>query len=210
MIHADMTIHVIDDDAQVRRSLAFLLGSAGFEAATHESALAFLEVLPGIGPGCILTDVRMPDMNGIDLLKRLRQPGGALPVIVMTGHGDLSLAVEAMKAGALDFLEKPFDDDALLASVRMAIGLGGTNAHHEQEGHEYHRRIDTLSARERHVFEGLVAGQPNKLIAQSLGVGTRTVEVDRANVMGKMEARSLSRLVRMAMIVGKAGDDRSS
>lgn len=203
----ETTIHIIDDDMEVRRSLAFLLRSAGFETTIHESALAFLEVLPSIRPGCVVTDVRMPDMNGIELLKRVREHGMALPVIVMTGHGDLALAVEAMKSGALDFLEKPFDDDTLLASVHRAVGSGAEDASHDAEMREYRRRISTLSRRERAVFEGLVAGQPNNAIAQALGTSVRTMELDRASVMSKMNAAGLSNLVRMAMIAGLSGGD---
>ena len=201
-MRSEAVIHVIDDDDEVRRSLAFLLSSAGFETALHDSAVSFLEALPQTDVGCVVTDVRMPQMSGVDLLRRLRELGASLPVIVMTGHGDLSLAVEAMTAGALDFLEKPFDDEMLLASVRVAISRQPTHVRFDDEEREYRQRFRTLSERERAVLAGLVAGQPNKVLAQSLGVSPRLVEIDRAQVMTKMNAASLSKLVRMAMIIG--------
>lgn len=198
----EAVIHVIDDDDEVRSSLAFLLASAGFETALHDSAASFLDALPRIDAGCVVTDVRMPRMSGIDLLKRLRQQGTSLPVIVMTGHGDLSLAVEAMKAGAFDFLEKPFDGETLLASVQVALGGRRPRARPDDEEREYRRRFRTLSERERAVLAGLVAGQSNTAIAQALGVSSRLVEIDRAQVMTRMNAASLSKLVRMTMIIG--------
>ena len=200
-MRSEAVIHVIDDDDEVRSSLAFLLASAGFETALHDSAASFLEALPRIDAGCVVTDVRMPQMNGIDLLKRLRGHDASLPVIVMTGHGDLSLAVEAMKAGAFDFLEKPFDGETLLASVQVALGGRAALRLDGEEG-EYRRRLGALSERERAVLAGLVAGQSNKAIAQALGVSPRLVEIDRAQVMTKMNAASLSKLVRMTMIIG--------
>lgn len=201
-MRSEAVIHVIDDDDEVRSSLAFLLASAGFETALHDSAASFLDALPRIDAGCVVTDVRMPRMSGIDLLKRLRQQGASLPVIVMTGHGDLSLAVEAMKAGAFDFLEKPFDGETLLASVQVALGGRRPRVRPDDEEREYRRRFRTLSERERAVLAGLVAGQSNTAIAQALGVSPRLVEIDRAQVMTRMNAASLSKLVRMTMIMG--------
>jgi two-component system response regulator FixJ len=144
----------------------------------------------------------MPDMSGIDLLRRLKEMGIALPVIVITGHGDVPLAVEAMKIGATDFLEKPFDDDALLASVRAALNRVERDAQREAELAQLQEKLASLSNREREVLEGLVAGYPNKTIAYDLGISPRTVEIYRANVMSKMKAASLSDLVRMALIAG--------
>lgn len=207
-MQADALVHIIDDDDEVRRSLAFLLRSARMEVAAYESAAAFLEALPAISSGCIVTDVRMPHISGMDLLKRLQELDVTLPVIVMTGHGDVPLAVEAMKIGAFDFLEKPFDDENLLSSVRLAMGHWQKNAHRETERFEYHRRIGSLSGREQDVFDGLIAGHPNKIIAHSLGISPRTVEIYRANVMTKMNASSLSELVRMAMIARPSGDEQ--
>lgn len=198
-------VHVIDDDDAVRQSLEFLLRSARLEARAYESAVAFLKALPNIEPGCIVTDVRMPELSGLDLLRRLRELDIRMPVIVITGHGDVPLAVEAMKAGAVDFLEKPFDDEALLVSVRAALGAFDKDAARDSERTEIAQRLASLSGREREVLEGLVAGQPNKNIAYDLGISPRTVEIYRANVMTKMKAASLSELVRMALVAGILG-----
>jgi two-component system response regulator FixJ len=199
---AESVVHVIDDDDAVRDSLEFLLRSADIEVVTHPSALAFLEALPGTSVGCIVTDVRMPDLDGIELLRRVRSGGNSVPVIVMTGHGDISMAVEAMKIGAADFLEKPFDDESLLSAVRAALATQEAADTEDAERAELSKRLDTLSARERQVLEGLVAGSQNKVIAYELGISPRTVEIYRANVMTKMQADSLSQLVRMALSAG--------
>ena len=192
--------HVIDDDQAVRESIEFLLRSARLTVKTYETASAFLAVAPTIGSGCVITDVRMPGMSGIDLLRRLKEMGIGLPVIVITGHGDVPLAVEAMKFGAVDFLEKPFNDDVLLASVRSALDRSHASAQLETERAEIHARIATLTNREHEVLDGLVAGHPNKVIAFDLGISPRTVEIYRANVMAKMKAANLSELVRMALV----------
>jgi two-component system response regulator FixJ len=194
--------HVIDDDQAVRESIEFLLRSAQLTVKTYESASAFLAVAPMVGSGCIITDVRMPGISGIDLLRRLKEMGLRLPVIVITGHGDVPLAVEAMKFGALDFLEKPFDDDVLLASVRSALDRSEASAQLETERAEIRARIALLTNREHEVLDGLVAGHPNKIIAFDLKISPRTVEIYRANVMTKMKAGSLSELVRMALVAG--------
>jgi two-component system response regulator FixJ len=196
------TVYVIDDDDAVRHSLEFLLKTAGIEVRGFDSAKAFLEILPLIKSGCIITDVRMPDITGIDLLRRVKESGVDIPVIVITGHGDISLAVEAMKIGAVDFLEKPFDDDLLVASVRSALNKDASTARQKAEIADIHDRLAALSNRERQVLEGLVAGKANKIIAFDLGISPRTVEIYRANVMTKLEANSLSDLVRMAMTAG--------
>ena len=193
-------VHIIDDDDDARESLAFLLSTADVEVHTYESAVAFLAALPQVTGGCVITDVRMPDIDGMELLRRLRESGLSLPVIVMTGHGDVPLAVEAMKLGAIDFLEKPFDDDALLAAVRMALDKNQLDSAQELRKAEVKERIADLSPREMQVLEGLIAGHPNKTIAFDLGISARTVEVYRANVMTKMQARSLSELVRLALL----------
>ena len=195
-------VHVVDDDEAMRQSMTFLLRTANLEARTYESALAFLEALPQVKTGCIVTDVRMPGMSGIDLMKRLRELNVSLPMIVITGHGDVPLAVEAMKGGALDFLEKPFDDEVLLAAVRSALNAQATDSERQALKAKINERLVSLSNRERDVLEGLVAGRPNKIIAYDLGISPRTVEIYRANVMTKMEAGSLSDLVRMALVGG--------
>jgi two-component system, LuxR family, response regulator FixJ len=199
---SDPVIYVIDDDDSVRDSLDFLLGSSQLLVKTYDSASAFLEVLPDIAFGCIITDVRMPGLSGIELLKRLRELHIEIPVIVMTGHGDVPLAVEAMKIGAADFFEKPFDSDSIVAAVRAALSNSAKDADREAEKRVFHDRFATLSPRERDVLGGLVAGNPNKTIAHDLGISPRTVEIYRANVMTKMKAGSVSELVRMALIAG--------
>jgi two-component system response regulator FixJ len=195
-------IYVIDDDEAVRQSLEFLLKAAGIPVRGFESAQAFLDVLPTVEHGCIVTDVRMPEITGIDLLKKVKQVRPELPVIVITGHGDISLAVDAMKIGAVDFLEKPFDDDHLLAAVKSALDREADLARRKAEVGEVQEKLAALSNRERQVLEGLVAGNANKTIAFDLGISPRTVEIYRANLMTKMAANSLSDLVRMAMVAG--------
>ncbi len=195
-------VQIIDDDDALRDSLTFLLSSAGIEAKSYESAAAFLNDPQRAACGCIITDVRMPGLSGIDLLRKLKTDGVSVPIIVMTGHGDVPLAVEAMKLGAFDFIEKPFDDDALLAAVRGALGMQEKHSREESQRQEIETRLAQLSARERQVLDGLVAGQANKVIAYELGISPRTVEIYRANVMTKMQANSLSELVRMALVSG--------
>jgi len=202
---SDAVVHVIDDDDAVRQSLEFLLRTARLEVRTYDSATAFLDLLPHISFGCVITDVRMPGLSGIDLLRRLNEFEIGMPVIVMTGHGDIPLAVEAMKFGAVDFFEKPFDDEALLAAVRSALAQHKGGAERSAEVSHIHARLKDLSNRERQVLEGLVAGRPNKVIAFDLGISPRTVEIYRANLMTKMQASSLSDLVRMAVVAGILG-----
>jgi two-component system, LuxR family, response regulator FixJ len=198
----DPVVHVIDDDDAARESLEFLLRSANFEVTTYDSGAAFLRSLPQAPFGCIVTDVRMPDLTGIELLRRLKDLNVKMPVIVMTGHGDVPIAVEAMKLGAADFFEKPFDGDMMVAALRSVFTESSKDADREAERKELHDRLATLTPRERDVLKGLVAGNSNKIIAYDLGISPRTVEIYRANVMTKMEAASLSDLVRMALIGG--------
>ena len=193
-------VHVIDDDDALRDSLSFLFDSADIPVATYPSALAFLEALPGIATGCVVTDIRMPEMSGMDLLRHLRDRASPLQVIVMTGHGDVPLAVEAMRLGAADFIEKPFDDEVMIAAVRSAVARQQEARQDIAARGEIRRKIDSLSARERQVLDGLVAGNPNKRIAYELGISPRTVEIYRANLMTKMQAGSLSELVRMVLL----------
>jgi len=192
-------VHLIDDDDAVRKSLAFLLATSGFAVRAYASAVVFLDALNSLQPGCIITDVRMPGMDGLALQRRLKELKINLPMIIITGHGDVPLAVEAMKAGAIDFIEKPFDDELLLAALRIALDQFGKTGLRENEAALVKTRLQSLSPREREVLDGLVAGHPNKTIAYDLGLSPRTVEVHRANVMIKMQAASLSELVRMAL-----------
>ncbi len=193
-------VHVIDDDDAMRDSLEFLLRAAKIDVRTYESATSFLAA--GDVTGCIVTDVRMPGMSGVDLLRQLKARGSTMPAIVITGHGDIQLAVEAMKVGAVDFLEKPFDDEVFLATIKAALGRLDKDSQRNAERMELNKRIATLSVREREVLDGLVAGKPNKVIAFDLGISPRTVEIYRAHVMTKMNAGSLSELVRMALLAG--------
>jgi two-component system response regulator FixJ len=200
---ASAVVHVIDDDGAARDSLSFLLRSGRLEVSSHESAVAFLAAIKTAPTdGCIITDVRMPEMTGIEMLRRLRETKIDIPVIVITGHGDIPLAVEAMKYGAADFFEKPYDDEALLAAVRSALDRQGAVAQQAADRAALGKRLAALSNRERQVLEGLVAGKPNKIMAFDYDISPRTVEIYRANVMTKMQAASLSELVRMAIIAG--------
>lgn len=195
-------VHVIEDDDVVRDSLASLLQSAGFEVQTYGSGTAFLAELPKSNVGCVVTDLRMPTLSGIDLLRRLRDLDIDLPVIVITGYGDVPLAVEAMKTGAADFIEKPFDTEALVAVISTTLREKRDDALHHQGRAEIAERLATLSQREGQVLQGLTAGHSNKTIAYNLAISPRTVETYRANVMNKMKATSLSDLVRIAIIAG--------
>ena len=197
---AEDLVHVIDDDPAVRDSLSFLLETANLSARTYESAIAFREALPQVQSGCVVTDVRMPEMTGIELVKRLKAEGFRLPIVMITGHADVPLAVEAMKAGVADFIEKPFDDEVLLGAIHAALSEGEKHRRGAAETAEIATRMASLSGREHEVLDGLVAGHANKVIAYDLGISPRTVEIYRANVMTKMKAASLSELVRMTML----------
>lgn len=197
---SEAVVHVVDDDLAVRRSLAFLFASDGLPVRLHESASAFLDGLEAMQPGCVLTDVRMPGLDGIELLRRLKAHGLGFPVIVMTGHADVPLAVEAMKEGAVDFIEKPFNDHLLLAAVRGALARRSVAGETDARTVAARERLAGLTAREAQVLKGLVAGKPNKVIAYDLGISARTVEIHRAHVMTKMQAGSLSELVRLSML----------
>jgi len=201
---ADTVVHIVDDEEVVRNSLAFLLQTSGFAVRVHETATDFLKLAPTISNGCLITDLRMPDMDGVELLRRLRAAGALLPAIVVTGHGDVQMAVEAMKNGALDFIEKPFADDVLIDSIARAVSRAAEQHHSSAAAEQLRSRLDTLSERERQVLGGVVAGQANKTIAFNLGISPRTVEVYRAGLMAKMQARSLADLVRMVMDAGIA------
>ncbi|WP_447932459.1 response regulator FixJ [Sphingopyxis fribergensis] len=190
---------MIDDDDGVRDSLAFLLDCSDIATRTYESAVEFIAALP-VERGCIITDVRMPEMSGIELLSRLRALNVTDPVIVITGHADVPMAIQALHAGVSDFIEKPFSDEAILLAVRSALAKLESRSEMESERADIDRRLKSLSGREGEVMEGLVEGKANKVIAYDLDISARTVEVYRANVMTKMGARTLSELVRMVMI----------
>lgn len=199
MSSADVVVHIVDDEEPVRNSLSFLLGASGFAVRTHASAAAFLEIASSITSGCLVTDLRMPDIDGVELLKRLRAAHAMLPTIVVTGHGDVQMAVEAMKNGALDFIEKPFSDEVLIESIRRAVVQASASLNAESEEAKTRERLASLSERELQVLRGVVQGQANKTIAFELGISPRTVEVYRANLMSKMQAKGLADLVRMVM-----------
>ncbi|MGB8401948.1 response regulator FixJ [Bradyrhizobium sp.] len=199
-------VYVVDDDEAMRESLEFLLGAADFSVTLFDTASSFLDALPGLDYGCVVSDVRMPGIDGIELLRRLKAGRNKFPVIIMTGHGDIRLAVEAMKLGAIDFLEKPFEDDRLIAMIDTALTQARTEEKNEAETLDIVSRAAALSPRERQVMEGLVAGLSNKMIAREYDISPRTIEVYRANVMTKMQAGSLSELVRLAMRAGMLKD----
>jgi two-component system response regulator FixJ len=195
-------VHLIDDDEAIRTSLSFLLEMNDLPARTYASALEFLEVAESLRSGCIVTDVRMPEMSGLELVRRLKERGVTLPVVVITGHGDVPLAVEAMRAGVIDFIEKPFDDEVLLRSIRVALDAKAESDVQAQERQRFEQMLATLSGREKEVLQGVIAGKMNKVIAYELGISQRTVEVYRANVMSKTHANGLSELVRIALLAG--------
>jgi two-component system response regulator FixJ len=199
MSTTDIVVHVVDDEEAVRNSLAFLLGTSGFAVRTHASAMAFLEVAGSIRNGCLVTDLRMPDIDGVELLRRLKAAGMMLPAIVVTGHGDVQMAVEAMKNGAIDFIEKPFSDEVLIESIARAVDQASSQLNADATQSRTRERLSSLSDREIQVLKGVVQGQPNKAIALELSLSPRTVEVYRAGLMNKMQAKSLAELVRMVM-----------
>ncbi len=204
----DYVVHIVDDEEPVRKSLAFLLTMAGFTVRVHESASSFLATAPTIGKACLVTDLRMPDISGVELLNRLSEINVAIPTIVVTGHGDVPLAVAAMKAGASDFIEKPFEEEVLVEAIKRAANrldevfeledVSAIRSHYEQ-----------LSDREREIMSAVVTGLPNKTIAYDLSISPRTVEVHRANIMAKMQAGSLPELVRMTIALELADKGRS-
>ena len=200
---SNLAVFVVDDDEAMRDSLDFLLSSAGCAVRTFESAERLLEALTDSNCGCVVSDVRMPGIDGLELLRRIKAARPSLPVVIITGHGDVPLAVEAMKLGAADFVEKPFDDERLIGVVQAALAGAPREV---DPANEIGVRVASLSPRERQVLEGLVGGQSNKAIARAYDISPRTVEVYRANLMAKMQAASLSDLVRMAMRAGLLRD----
>ena len=203
------TVHIVEDDAAVRRSLEELLGATGFSSVSYESALGFLDAAPRLSAGCVLLDIRMPEMDGLELQARLNSLGFPLPIVMMTGHGDVQTAVRAMQAGAQDYIEKPFDDERLLAAIDHALALSARVAR-EQEAAEAVSKIAALSPREREVLDGLVAGKPSKVIAYDLGISVRTVEVHRARMLERLGTRSTAEAIRLAVMATLAVDVRSN
>nr|WP_210338370.1 response regulator FixJ [Ensifer sp. ENS03] len=195
----DFTVHIVDDEEAVRKSLAFMLTMHGLGVRVHESASAFLSVAPNLRQAVLITDMRMSDLSGLDLIRRLAALKTPIPSIMITGHGDVPMAVDAMKAGAVDFIEKPFDDNTMVEAIRRASERLSDASSPIERAEDIRARIGTLSDRERQVLTAVVAGQPNKAIAFALDISPRTVEVHRANVMAKMQARSLPELVRMSL-----------
>ena len=200
MADGGVVVAVIDDDDAVRDSLGALLEAEGYNVDTYASGPAFLEALPDALPACALVDVRMPEMDGLELQRRLADAAPALPVIIITGHGDIAMAVRAIKAGAVDFVEKPFPDRAILDGIAQALASREEALNRETRRLDIHRRLDRLTAREREVFERLARGSSNKAVARDLGISPRTIEVHRARIMEKLQARNLAHLVRMAVI----------
>lgn len=201
---SETAVYIVDDDEAVRESLAALLESCGYQATAYRSARDFLAVCPTDATGCLLADVRMPDMDGLELQERVAVERPGLAVVIMTGHGEVPIAVRAMKAGAIDFIEKPFAEDVIIASVERAAKQSQSSRRKSSEVEAIAGRLEQLTPRERDVLDGLVKGLPNKTIAYDLGISPRTVEIHRARVMEKMQANSLSELVRMALSAGIA------
>lgn len=191
-------VHVVDDDEAIRHSVGFMLRKAGYPVALHASGVDFLKAVTRATRGCVLLDVRMPEVDGLEVQARLAARGIQLPIIMLTGHGDVTLAVRAIKAGATEFLEKPFERTALLTAIDEALGQSDRNDRHHLAAIDATTRLAALTTRERDVLNGMVVGRPNKLIAYDLDIATRTVEVHRANLMEKLSARSLSDVLRIA------------
>lgn len=203
---SDQIVHLIDDDDGVREALTLLLAEAGFTVRSYRSGVDFLAASRTEQPGCIVSDIRMPGLDGLELQAKLRAAGSAAPIIFITGHGDVPMAVQALRAGALDFIEKPFDDDHLLASIKRALEASQRTSVKEAARQDIEERLATLTPRELEVLECLMVGRPNKIIAFDLNMSMRTVEVHRARIMQKMKAGSLSELVRLVMSVRPEGE----
>jgi len=194
----DRLVHIVDDDPAIRRSVGFMLKTSGHRVEVYESGAELLKQSGKLDQGCILLDIRMPGMDGLEVQQALHNEGVGLPVIIMTGHGDVTLAVKAMKAGAVDFIEKPFEKEALLASLDQGFGRLSRKEATDDRKRDAEVRLQALTARERDVLNGLAQGLPNKTIAYDLGISPRTVEIHRANLMTKLEVRSLSEALRIA------------
>ena len=195
-------VHLVDDDEAIRRSVGFMLKTSGYHVRSYESGVELLKGAPNLEPGCILLDIRMPGMDGLGVQAALKDKGVSLPVIIMTGHGDVSLAVQAMKAGSVDFIEKPFEKAVLLSAIEHGVERLKRSAANQDRADEAAVRLQALTPREREVLDGLAKGLPNKTIAYDLGISSRTVEVHRANLMSKLNVRSLSEALRIAFAAG--------
>ncbi|HEX6605224.1 MAG TPA: response regulator FixJ [Sphingomicrobium sp.] len=191
-------VHLVDDDEAIRRSVGFMLKTSGFHVRTYESGFDLLKSASNLEPGCVLLDIRMPGMDGLEVQATLRDKGVTLPVIIMTGHGDVTLAVQAMKSGAIDFIEKPFEKAVLLGAIEHAIQRLRQSSANRERADDAAVRLQVLTPREREVLDGLARGLPNKTIAYDLGISPRTVEIHRANLMSKLGVRSLSEALRIA------------
>jgi len=201
-------IHIVDDEDAIRRSASFMLKTSGFEVETWTSGAAFLKEVRHASPGCILLDVRMPEMDGLEVQQALNERGVTMPVIVLTGHGDIAIAVQVMKAGAVDFIEKPFDKAVLMGAIGAAFERLDQSTSSTARAAQADLVVAGLTPREREVLEGLAEGLPNKTIAYDLGISPRTIEVHRANIMIKLQARSLSDALRIAFAAGFGGAKR--
>jgi len=195
-------VHIVDDEEAIRRSMGFMLKTSGFQVETWDSGRAFLKEVRHAERGCILLDIRMPDLDGLEVQRLLAERGVAMPIVIMTGHGDISTAIRAMKAGAVDFLEKPFEKATVIAAIEESFGRLALANSATSRAADAETRLGVLTAREREVLDGLAKGLPNKTIAYDLGISARTVEVHRANVMTKLEVRSLSDALRIAFAAG--------
>jgi two-component system, LuxR family, response regulator FixJ len=200
------TVFLVDDDEAIRRSAGFMLRTSGYEVKAYPSGVDFLKEIKDAGPGCVLLDVRMPGLDGLEVQRELRSRGIALPVIVMTGHGDVTVAVQAMKAGAVDFIEKPFEKAMLIGAIEEGFSRIEQTHRAKSRAAEAQVRLEALTPREKDVLQGLARGLPNKTIAYDLGISPRTVEIHRANLMTKLEVASLSEALRIAFAAGM-GDD---
>jgi len=195
-------VHIVDDEEAIRRSMGFMLKTSGYQVETWDSGRAFLKDVRHVERGCILLDIRMPDLDGLEVQRLLAERGVAMPIVIMTGHGDISTAIRAMKAGAVDFLEKPFEKATVIAAIEESFGRLALANSATSRAADAETRLGVLTAREREVLDGLAKGLPNKTIAYDLAISARTVEVHRANVMTKLEVRSLSDALRIAFAAG--------
>ena len=200
----DRFVHIVDDDDAVRKSAAFMLRHAGFKTESHVSGVSFLKAAKTATRGCVLLDVRMPEMDGLEVQQEMAARGIDMPVLILTGHGDIAIAVKAMRAGAVNFIEKPYEKEQLLAALDEGFARLDRGHDKEMQASEAKIRLASLTGRERDVLNGLVTGYPNKTIAYDLGISPRTVEIYRANMMEKLRVRSLSEALRIAFIAEEA------